>query len=132
MPRKSRRVQAIELMNLHVLKLKKEHILRDVMDEEDSLEDIKYVKHKAVLDEMMSSRYLFRNPFYRKSDGGKFNIEDALSSTSVRYNDEEFLVNFRITRDSFFQLLDTIKDTKTFKKKSKTKQPRPIAYQLLV
>ena len=60
MPRKSRRRKAIELMNHQVLKLKKESILREVMDDEDSIEEDKYLHQKSVLKEMISSRYLYR------------------------------------------------------------------------
>ena len=131
MPRKSLRLKAIDVLKLHVSRLRREYLLREIDDEEDSLEDEKYFRKKSMLNNMIQSRYLFRRSKYRRNRK-KFDLEDALSYNSVNYNDEEFLLNFRITRESFFLLLEELKTKKAFKQKSKKKQQRPIAYQLLV
>ena len=131
MPRKSLRAKALDAMRFHLLKMKKDFLLREAMDEEDSVEEDLYLHQTKVFNEMSSRRYLYRKPHYR-TDRIKFDLDDALSSTSKHYNDEEFLLAFRITRESFFLLLDELKDKKPFKKVTKKKPQRPIAFQLLV
>ena len=124
-------MKAIEVLRHHVLKLKKQFILHHVLDDEDSDEDDYFIHRRKALRQMESNRYFRRKSNYRK-ERKKFDLEDALSYNSFHYNDEEFLYNFRITRDSFFMLLDTIKETKAFKRVPKKRQQRPIAFQLLV
>ena len=131
MPRKSLRLKTIELLQLRLSKLKKQCIQREMMDEEDSIEDDKYLHLRNLLKKMLHSRYIFRHSKYRKKRR-TFDLDDALSSTSDHYNDDEFLSTFRITRESFFLLLQEMKGTKAFTKKSKKKQQRPVAFQLLV
>ena len=63
---------------------------------------------------MESSRYLFRSSDYR-TDRKPFDLDDALSSNSKNINDEEFLCHFRVSRESFFLLLDELKDKLPFK-----------------
>ena len=75
-----------------------------------------------MLNNMIHSCYLFRKVKYRRNRK-KFDMNNALSYTSINFNEEEFLSSFRITRDSFFLLLDKMKTKDAFKKKSKKKQP---------
>ena len=131
MPRKSYRLKAIDVVKIQLARLRREYLLREIHDEEDSLEDERYFEKKKTLNNMIHTRYLFRKAKYRK-DRKKFDMDDALSSNSHNFNDEEFLAAFRITRDSFFLLLEEMKTKKAFRNKSRKKQPRPIAYQLLV
>ena len=104
MPRKSLRLKAIDVVKVHVLRLREEYLNRLINDEEDSLEDDKYFHKKSLLNNMIHSRYLYRRSKYRRQRK-EFDVEDTLSDNSVHYNDEEFLRTFRITRDSFFYFL---------------------------
>ena len=131
MPRKSLRRKAIDIVAAQVARLRKEYILRDIDDEEDSLEDERYLKKKSLLKKMINSRYIYRTSKYRR-DRKKFDYEDAISYNSITYNADEFLLCFRISRESFFLLLDEMKDKKAFKNKSRKKKQRLIGYQLLV
>ena len=131
MPRKSLRRKAIEAVseNIQILRLRSN--LRDVLDEEDSEDDERLIQQISTLRNMMNSRYLFR-PAKNRAKRSKFDLEDALSYDSKMYNDEEFLFNFRITRDSFFLFLDEMKDKNAFKVSSNKGHQRPISFQLLV
>ena len=101
MPRKSLRLKATELMRHRVSQLKKQSVEREILDEEDSLEDDKYTRYRILLSEMIRKRYLFRSSKYRQKRK-KFDVDDALSFNSNNINDEEFLSYFRISRQSFF------------------------------
>ena len=131
MPRKSLRRQALDSMHYHVHHLRQMWYQREAFDEEDSIEDDRLLQSISKLTRMENTRYLFRNPKYR-TDRTLFDMEDAISYTSKNFNDEEFLNKFRITRDSFFLLLEEMKKRKAFRIVSKRKQQRPVAYQLLV
>ena len=132
MPRHSHRQKAIHHLKLRVEKLRKEAFERDILDEdEDSVEEDYLHDQTRILKQMTNTRYLFRKSRYR-TDRKKFDLEDCLSTSSVHYNDEEFLKSFRITRNSFLLLLEVMKETRAFKKVSKKKKARPISYQLLV
>ena len=74
MPRFSYRKSAIRWMTNHVTKLRKEAVLRELIDDEDSLEDdhLRHVERR--LRRMKATRYLFRDRHYRKRK--KFNLED--------------------------------------------------------
>ena len=80
---------------------------------------------------MENSRYLFRSSSYRKKRN-KFDLEDALSYENKKYNDEEFLSDFRITRYSFFLLLEEMKTKEAFVDNSKSSHQQPFSFQLLV
>ena len=53
MPRKSLRRKTIELMRQHISKLKKEALSRELFDEEDSIEDDKYIRYCTILKDMV-------------------------------------------------------------------------------
>ena len=131
MPRKSLRRKAIDFMQSKVLHLRLEHYLREVDDDEDSSLDDIYMKESATFEQMKKSRYLYRSSTYRQ-DRKEFDLEDAMSHDSKTYNDEEFLLLFRITRESFFLFLDEMKTKKAFVAKRKSAHQRPVAFQLLV
>ena len=131
MPRKSLRRKTIESMRYRVSQLKKQSVECEILDEEDSLEDDKYTRYRILLSEMIRKRYLFRSSKYRQKRK-KFDVDDALSFNSNNINDEEFLSYFRISRQSFFLLVDQMKETKVFSKISKTNPQRSLSFQLLV
>jgi hypothetical protein len=130
MPRVSERKIAIDTLQMHVDKLKKEAVLREICDEEDSIQDQIDLQMQHLLNKVKRSRYFNRPRTYR-TKRCSFDLDDTLSPDSVKYNDTEFLYNFRITRESFFLLLDEIKDKNPFKR-NKYKGQRPVAFQLLV
>ena len=76
MPRISKRRETIKQMHFRVSKLHQEWIEREVMDEEDSDEDDKYIYYRSILQKMLRTRYLFRKGKYRK-DRKLFYIDDA-------------------------------------------------------
>jgi hypothetical protein len=130
MPRFSYRQSAITWMTKHVIKLRKQAMHRELMDEEDSLEDddLRHVERR--LRRMKATRYLFRDAKYRKRK--KFDLDDCLlEEGSQEFNDTEFLHSFRMTRESFFLLLEEMKTKRAFAV-PKFKKQRPVAYQLLV
>jgi hypothetical protein len=131
MPRRADRSLAIEWLEKYVVKLRKNAIEREVFDEQDSIQDDEDVHTSLILKRMKRTRYLFRKPTYRKRRN-RFDLEDCLSEDSDNFNDEEFLFSFRITRESFFLLLEEMKTKRAFMYSGKYKKPRPIAYQLLV
>ena len=131
MPRKSLRRQAIDTLEAKVRKLRLRYHLRQAMDEEDSLEDDMLIIQSQKLKRMKRKRYLFRHSSNRKNRK-RFDLEDALSYESKIFNDEEFLFAFRVSRDSFFLLLDEMKDKVAFSSTSKSSHQRPISFQLLV
>jgi hypothetical protein len=117
-------------MTNHVKKLRKEAKYRELFDEEDSLEDDFLLNAERRLKRMKASRYLFRDLKYRKRK--KFNLEDCLlEEGSEQFNDTEFLHSFRMTRQSFYVLLEEMRTKKAFAM-SKFRKQRPVSYQLLV
>jgi hypothetical protein len=131
MPRASSRRRTIRLMKRKVKRLRIELYLRDAMDEHDSSADDEFITESDRYYRMKKQRYLFRSVNYRKDREG-FDLEDALSPQSKKMNDEEFLTNFRMTRESFLLFLEEMKDKRAFVLKNKRCKQRPIAYQLLV
>ena len=133
MPRKSYRQQALDYMRSKVDNLLLSYHMREAMDEDDSSADDELIKQSEILDQMSNNRYLFRSPKYRKKkDRHHFDMDDALSYESKKYNEDEFLFTFRISRDSFFLFLEEMKSKQAFIVKGKSSHQRPIAYQLLV
>jgi hypothetical protein len=130
MPRKSDRRKALIWMEKQVIKQRKAAVLRELLDEEDSIQDDQDLHTQLMLEKMRSKRYIFRTPKYRKNRT-KFDLEDCLSYDSHNYNEEEFLYSFRLSRESFFLLLEEMSSKKAFKQ-SKFKKQRPVAFQLLV
>jgi hypothetical protein len=130
MPKKKDRSIAIDHLQRIVDRQSKDALMRELFDEEDSLQDDEDLLYSIRLKRMKRSRYLFRPQRYRDRRK-KFDLEDCLSEDSHNFNDEEFLFCFRMTRDSFFYLLEEMETKESFKD-SKFRQQRPIAYQLLV
>ena len=78
---------------------------------------------------MSNQHFLFRNKRYRKRS--VFDFDDVLKDDCHDFNESEFLYMFRLRRESFFHLLNLIKDDPIFNK-SKFKKSRPASHQLLV
>ena len=131
MPRKSHRRKAIDSLIDTIKKLQVKAALRDILDEENSVEDYLLIQKKSILKKIMAKRYLFRLSKNRARKI-KFDLDDVLSYDSKLTNEEEFLQQYRITRDSFFLLLNELKDKKAFATTSNKGHQRPISFQLLV
>jgi hypothetical protein len=79
---------------------------------------------------MERSRYIFCTKKYWMQKK-KFNLVDCLSIHSEVYNNEEFLFNFWLARESFFLLLEEMESKEAFKN-CQEKGQYPVACQLLV
>jgi hypothetical protein len=130
MPRNNDRKRAIDELQEIVNHRKKMAIHRELLSEDDSLEDDKDRYQYALLKKMKETRYLFRASTYRKRRK-KFDLQDCLSYNSLEFNEEEFQYAFRMSRQSFFLLLKELETKKAFRKCKKRKQ-RPVSYQVLV
>jgi hypothetical protein len=127
MPRKSARRKAIEWMEAKVSRLNKDALHREILSEEDSIQD---ENMNRILKRMKKARYIFRGKKYRRR-GKLFDFVECLDIYSKSHNDKEFLYNFRLTRESFFLLLEEIEKTNAFKN-CRQKDQHPVAFQLLV
>jgi hypothetical protein len=130
MPRKADCRKALEWMEKCVHEQQKAAILRELLDDQDSIQDDQDAHTALMLECLKNKCYLFRHHTYRKGRK-KFDYEDCLSYDSQNYNNEEFLYCFRLSRESFFLLLEEVMTKKAFKD-SRFKKQRPIAFQLLV
>ena len=101
MPLKSHRNKAIDSLIETIKKLQVKATLREIMDEEDSIEDYLLIQKKSIVKKIIARRYLFRLSKNRARKI-KFDLDGVLSYDSKNTNDEEFLQQYRITRDSFF------------------------------
>jgi hypothetical protein len=114
-----------------VERLKKNAVHREILGEEDSLQDECDQCMFSLLKRKNKSRYFFCKSTYRKRRT-KFNLEDCLSDDFVNYNDEKFLYSFRMPRESFKKkLLNEMESKKAFIP-TKFRKQRPISFQLLV
>ena len=78
-----------------------------------------------------SRRFLFRKSKYRNRLQ-YFDEIDCVSPDSKRFNDEEFLIHFRMCRSSFHAIVELIKDSKYFKNKPGRKKKASVEFHLLV
>jgi hypothetical protein len=131
MPRRGDRALALEWLEKLIVKQRKDAIEREVFDDHDSIQDDYDVHTSLILKRMKRTRYLFRKRRYRKRRT-RFDLEDCLSEDSDNFNDEEFLYCFRLSRESFFLLLEEMKTRLAFRDCIKYKKQRPVEYQLLV
>ena len=76
-------------------------------------------------------RYLFRKSKYHNRLRF-FDEKDCVSPDSKRFNDEEFLIHFRMARSSFHAIVELIKDSKQFQNKPRRKKKASVEYHLLV
>ena len=99
--------------------------------EVDSYEDYKDEMYRYRLRSVAGRRYFYRASQYRQRV--PFDWDDVLSADSNHYNDAEFQQLFRLSRESFHELHEMIKDHRVFKAKSdRTRKPRPAYQQLMV
>jgi DDE superfamily endonuclease len=144
MPRVSKRAKAITTMSLVLNNRLKHRAIRELDDDEDSLEDLKDLATLMCLSKLRKNRYLCRGTKYRKSpaterflmdlhDGGSMD-SDATSGSEISdlpwLSADEFLQKYRVSRKSFEAILHLIKDHEVFK--SKTKVMAPPEHQLMV
>ncbi len=131
MPRRGDRRLALEWLEKLIVKQRKDAIEREVFDDHDSIQDDYDIHTSSILKRMKRTRYLFRKRRYRKRRT-RFDLEDCLSEDSDNFNDEEFLYCFRLTRESFFLLLEEMKTRLAFRDCIKYKKQQPVEYQLLI
>ncbi len=79
------------------------------MDDNDPMQDEVDLDCFLVMEACKSSRYMFRAPNYRKSHGYWQDFFDE-----SMYNDDEFREHFRLSRNSFMQLYNIIRDHPIF------------------
>jgi hypothetical protein len=130
MPRNNEKHQSIKWMETYVARLKKHATYRELLDDDDSFEDCYDSLKIRKLKRMKASRYMYRKAKYRRRK--KFDLFDCLlEEGSEGFNDTEFLQSFRMTRESFYLLVEEMSTKKAFKK-AKFRPRRCVAYQLLV
>ena len=82
-------------------------------DDENSIEDLLDIDYMTKLKLLQSRRYLNkRRKRYRKRT--YFDWDDCLRDDIVNYNDDEFLYDYCMSRESFRIILDVIKDHDVF------------------
>jgi hypothetical protein len=130
MPRNNEKHQSIKWMETYVARLKKHATYRELLDDDDSFEDCYDSLKIRKLKRMKASRYMYRKTKYRHRK--KFDLFDCLlEEGSEGFNNTEFLQSFRMTRESFYLLVEEMSTKKAFKK-AKFRPRRCVAYQLLV
>ena len=129
MPRLSERVKAIRHQESVVRAYERINQLNDTLSIQDSDDEFLLSYNSKILHTMKQRRFLFRSKKYRKRS--IFDFDDVLKDSSNEYNATEFLYMFRLRRESFFSLLDLIKEDPVFLQ-SRYKKSRPASHQLLV
>lgn len=111
-------------------------IWRDIDDDSDSLEDDidnYYVDQMFTLE---SNRYYKQRDSYRKSNINSFEEDlhvDQSFNCNSWLNDDEFLKKYRMNRESFYKLVDLIKDHPIFQSnRNKGIKQAPPEKQLMV
>ena len=118
-------------------RLKKYNILSDdssssnglSSDSENMFEDVLDYRMLDLEYQIKISRYLFRGKYRNRNF---FDWEDAVSNNSKRFNDDEFLHEFRMQRESFHKLTELLKDDDNFKNINGKKKKGNINQHLLV
>jgi hypothetical protein len=132
MPRQSQRYYYLAWLRRHVKNKSRELDTLESSDDSssNSLEREELDLYQHTLSKVEKSRHIFRAPTYCKKPK-VFDIEDAISENSTRYNDAEFLADFRLTKQSFKLLLEKLEPMSLFSL-SKTKKQASMSLQLLV
>jgi hypothetical protein len=118
MPRRSLRKKVLCTLQKIVSSRRDEADDRLIFDDDDSLEDGIDDEYEEMLNQLHSQRYLNERTS-RKRESMCFNIEDCLSPESLRFNEEEFLAYFRLTREQFKEVAHIISSQSTFIKQRK-------------
>ena len=116
------------------------HALEDIHDSESDSDSDSSCDEGLLLDridmqlknaeqQISARRYLFHKSKYRNRLR-YFHEKDCVFPDSKRFNDEEFLIHFRMTRSSFHDILELIKDSKQFQYRMKKKAS--VEHHLLV
>ena len=115
MPRSRPRAKVIRKLNDIIFKRRQFAFLRHVVfDDDDSIEDLIDLQYESYLRIVSSKRYLFRAEKYRNRNSF-FNWDDCLSENSLRFNEEEFLRHFRVSRENFWHLVSLLENHDIFK-----------------
>lgn len=97
MPRFRPRAQVLKALRAFDEKRERQAVMRNfVLEEEDSDEDVLDDCCKTVEDAVHSRKHLNERGACRKR---VFDWDDCLSDESRRFNDEEFLKHFRVSRE---------------------------------
>ena len=102
-------------------------IASDDFLEENLIDDL----CKNALDDLSSRRYLFRENKYRNRRD-VFDLEDCLSDESQRFNDDEFLIHFRVSRQLFRYLVGVLETSPLFSDIPKKRKKASVELHLLV
>lgn len=105
----------------------------DTTSSRDSIHDMEIDNMGTIqgyLSRVQTKRYFNGRGKYRKRNYYDWN--DALSWRSTRYNDEEFLRVFRVRRESFYRILDMIKEHPVFANFPGKRKKAPVEHHLLV
>ena len=123
MPRRRLRAKVLkELKEINVRRSNDADIRRLFMyadDWDSDLDDLLAIEEEednqylAIEEAVRSERYLFRAKNYRdRSDA--FDFSDCLSEKSKRFNDDDFLSHFRVSRSSFCTIADLLAKSDCF------------------
>ena len=131
MPRVTKKISTIKYLK-HKVSLRKEARMQRMYEsDDDSILDIIDRKWERLLARVRKDRYLFRKKYRRELN--LFDLKDALNledSLERKYNDDEFLMLFRMSRESFLALVEKVRSHKAFR--CKNKKSRSVEFQLLV
>lgn len=135
MVRTTRRAKRIKKLRDLWQKRMQNRLYREVLEEDDDYEDEMDELVGNALDLAESTRYHAGRGKYRKSDNAAFkrDLQSLENDPEVLpwLNNDEFRQKYRVSRESFVELVDLIKDDPIFAKKHGRKQV-PASYQLLV
>jgi hypothetical protein len=106
----------------------------NVNDGDDIYNDINEIVDMQVqeaLQHIDMNRYLFRPNKYRNRTKF-FDWNDCFSDNSVRFNEEEFLKHFRLSRKNFWHLVDLLKDDDAFRSMEGKRPKASVARHVIV
>lgn len=129
MPRISRKAEFLTHLRNVILFRSIEAKQRYLMNKENPIMDLEDHLIKRHYLFLKARRYLFRAHRYRRRT--PFDWKDMLDPTSENFNDTEFLFLFRVSRATFWDIYEKIKDHKSLKRYGKNKG-RPAWQQLMV
>jgi len=104
---------------------------RLIFDDDDSLEDALDDEYEDMFIHLQQQRYLNERKSRNRNDIC-FDLSDCLSSESLRFNDEEFLSHFRLTREQFEGVAHIISSHPIFVQQLRKNNAKCHKFQLLV
>jgi hypothetical protein len=120
---------------------------RELLEEEDSIEDAVDLALAQHIQKCESKRYLFHRSHYREGEccfDADLQLDESSHSQGEStaseqagkmawLTDDEFLQKYRMSCQSFFRVLSEIQDHEVFQPKSKSgRKQAPVAHQLMV